>query len=61
MTASKFLDVGLKIADELRRPMPCSMILQCLKRQSLAVKDQITRFDGVLRSHGNPDTQRHLA
>ena len=53
--------IKAKIADELRRPMPCSMILQRLKRQSLAVKDQITRFDRLLRSHGNPDMQRQLA
>ncbi|MCZ0962752.1 YdcH family protein [Paracoccus benzoatiresistens] len=49
------------IAEELRRPMPCSMMLQRLKRQRLAVKDQITRFDGLLRSIGSPDPQRQSA
>lgn len=49
-----------KIAEELRRPMPCSMMLQRLKRQRLAVKDQITRFDGLLRGLGSPDKLRQL-
>ncbi len=53
--------IKAKIAEELRRPMPCSMMLQRLKRQRLAIKDQITRFDGLLRSLAGPDTQRRLA
>lgn len=53
--------IKAKIAEELRRPMPCSMMLQRLKRQRLAIKDQITRFDGILRNLAGPDTQRRLA
>ena len=52
--------IKAKIAEELRRPMPCSMMLQRLKRQRLAVKDQITRFDGLLRGLGSPDKLRQL-
>lgn len=53
--------IKAKIAEELRRPMPCSMMLQRLKRQRLAIKDQIARFDRLLRNIGNPDVQRQLA
>lgn len=49
------------IAEELRRPAPCSMILQRLKRRRLAVKDQIVRFDALLRSLGAPDSQLRSA
>lgn len=49
------------IEEELRRPAPCSMMLQRLKRQRLAVKDQIARFDGLLRSLGVPDRHHQLA
>lgn len=49
------------IAEELRRPAPCSLILQRLKRQRLAIKDQIARFDGLLRSLGTDNRQRQTA
>ena len=49
--------IKAKIAEELRRPLPCSLLLQRLKRQRLAVKDQIARFDGLLRAFGAPGKQ----
>ena len=49
--------VKAKIAEELRRPMPCSFMLQRLKRQRLAIKDQIARFDGLLRALRAPGPQ----
>ncbi|SEN89897.1 YdcH family protein [Palleronia pelagia] len=39
-----------RITDELKRPAPSSILLQRLKRQKLGVKDQIARYDGLLRS-----------
>lgn len=46
------------IAEELRRPAPCNLILQRLKRQRLALKDQIARLDGLLRSLGTAGRQQ---
>lgn len=45
-------EVKTKIAEELKRPAPCSMALQSLKRRRLQIKDEITRYDGVLRTLG---------
>ncbi len=42
-------DLGTRIDDELRRPAPCCMTLQQFKRQRLRLKDQIARYDGLLR------------
>ncbi|MBE1282636.1 MAG: DUF465 domain-containing protein [Rhodobacteraceae bacterium] len=35
--------VKVKIATELKRPVPCSLSLQKLKRKRLQIKDEITR------------------
>lgn len=43
------------IDEELRRPAPCSLMLQRLKRRRLAVKDQIARLDEFLRIPGPAD------
>lgn len=49
------------IAEELRRPAPCSLMLQRLKRRRLAVKDQITRFDELLGAFGMTEKQHQPA
>ena len=49
------------IAEELRRPAPCNLILQRLKRQRLAVKDRIARFDALLGGLGTGDRQPQKA
>ena len=41
-------DLTARIYDELRRPAPCSMTLQALKRERLRLKDEIARFDGLM-------------
>ncbi|MFW2544815.1 YdcH family protein [Primorskyibacter sp. 2E107] len=48
-------DLAIRIDDEQQRPIPCSMALRELKRQRLLLKDQITRYNAVLRS---PDRSR---
>ncbi|MBJ3764589.1 YdcH family protein [Maribius pontilimi] len=42
-------ELSARIYAELRRPAPCSMTLQTLKRERLRLKDEIARFDGLLR------------
>lgn len=42
-------DVKAEIARELRRPAPCTMVLQRLKRQRLRIKDEIARCLSRLR------------
>lgn len=42
-------DLALRIDDEMRRPVPCSVALQQLKRRRLLLKDQIARCDALLR------------
>lgn len=49
------------IAEELRRPAPCSLMLQRLKRRRLAVKDQIARLDEFLRILGPAGRPRQTA
>jgi len=44
--------VKARIAEELKRPAPCSMMLQQLKRRRLHIKDEIARYDGLLRTIG---------
>ena len=51
-------DVKAEIAKELRRPAPCTLALQRLKRQRLKIKDEIARCVDNLRrieiSHPRP-------
>jgi len=54
-------DVKAKIVDELKRPAPCSIALQQLKRRRLIIKDQIARYDGLLRTLRARCDPRHLA
>jgi len=54
-------NVKAKIAEELKRPAPCSMALQRLKRKRLVIKDEIARYDGLLRTLGAPARQGHPA
>lgn len=46
-----------KIAEELKRPAPCSIALQHLKRRRLQIKDVIARYDGLLRTLGASTTR----
>ncbi|WP_170336788.1 YdcH family protein [Ruegeria arenilitoris] len=46
----KNMEVKRLIADELKRPLPCSLSLQQLKRRKLELKDQMLRYDGLLRT-----------
>ncbi len=39
-----------KIAEELKRPVPCAMSLQKLKRRRLRIKDEMARYEGLLRT-----------
>lgn len=48
----KNLEVKKLIADELKRPLPCSLSLQQLKRRKLELKEQMLRYDGLLRTLG---------
>jgi hypothetical protein len=43
-------DLEERIAREQRRPAPDASLLQTLKRRKLLIKDDMTRFEGVLRS-----------
>ena len=45
---------GLKtrIAQELKRPAPCNIVLQELKRHRLRIKDELARHEGLLRTIG---------
>ena len=36
--------VDLRIAEEMRRPSPCNLMLQGLKRRRLALKDAVDRI-----------------
>ncbi|WP_136440501.1 YdcH family protein [Pacificoceanicola onchidii] len=47
--------LAVKIDDELQRPVPCSSVLQSLKRQKLRLKDQIAYYSALVRS---PDRTR---
>jgi len=42
-------DLKAEIAKELRRPVPCTLALQRLKRQRLRLKDEIARCLTKLR------------
>ncbi|NOC83036.1 YdcH family protein [Ruegeria sp. HKCCD6428] len=46
----KNMEVKKLIADELKRPLPCSLSLQRLKRRKLELKDQMSRYDGLLHT-----------
>ncbi|UWQ42695.1 YdcH family protein [Leisingera aquaemixtae] len=50
----KHQSLKAKIAKELKRPSPCSMMLQGLKRQRLRTKDEILRCLTQLRRTGLP-------
>jgi hypothetical protein len=47
-----------KIAEELKRPAPCSFTLQKLKRKRLKIKDEVARYDGLLRTLENLQSGR---
>lgn len=51
-------DVKARIAEELKRPAPCSMALQRLKRRRLKIKDEIARYEGLLRTLGGSASDR---
>lgn len=42
--------VKARISDELKRPVPCSLALQALKRQRLRIKDEIARCGSLLQA-----------
>jgi len=42
--------VKARISDELKRPAPCSLALQALKRQRLHLKDEIARCGSLLQA-----------
>ncbi|WP_254702454.1 YdcH family protein [Roseivivax sp. THAF197b] len=42
-------ELAARVYAELRRPAPCSLTLQALKRERLRLKDEISRFDGLVR------------
>lgn len=46
----KHMEVRALISQELKRPVPCSLSLQRLKRRRLRLKDQMSRYDGLLRT-----------
>lgn len=46
---SRHHDLKARIAKELKRPLPCSVQLQTLKRRRLQIKDELTRHEGLLR------------
>ncbi|MEW2912838.1 YdcH family protein [Leisingera sp. JC11] len=48
----KHQDVKAKIATELKRPAPCSLILRGLKLRRLQIKDEMVRCLALLRHHG---------
>ncbi|MDC0657642.1 YdcH family protein [Leisingera sp. SS27] len=48
----KHQDVKAKIASELKRPAPCSLILRGLKLRRLQIKDEMTRCMATLKAHG---------
>ncbi|UWQ78618.1 YdcH family protein [Leisingera sp. S132] len=48
----KHQDVKAKIATELKRPAPCSLILRGLKLRRLQIKDEMTRCMAKLQAHG---------
>ena len=54
-------EVKKLIADELKRPLPCNLSLQRLKRRRLKLKDQMSHYDGLLRtlSAMNPNQPPH--
>lgn len=39
-----------RIVQELKRPAPCSIQLQRLKRRKVRVKDELARHEGLLRT-----------
>ncbi|MDW4497151.1 YdcH family protein [Sulfitobacter sp. D35] len=45
-------ELKARINQERQRPAPCSISLQTLKRKRLIIKDEIARFDGLLRTIG---------
>ncbi|MEQ9258557.1 MAG: YdcH family protein [Roseovarius sp.] len=45
-------DLKARIAEELKRPAPCSTSLQQLKRKRLKIKDEIASYEGLLRTIG---------
>ncbi|MBY6067721.1 YdcH family protein [Leisingera aquaemixtae] len=48
----KHQDVKAKIAAELKRPAPCSLILRGLKLRRLQLKDEMARCMALLQKHG---------
>jgi hypothetical protein len=39
-----------RVAAEQGRPQPDAMVLQMLKREKLRLKDEITRYEGLMRT-----------
>lgn len=39
-----------KVAEELKRPVPCSFALQKLKRQRLRIKDELERCASLIKN-----------
>ncbi|MEX0347914.1 MAG: DUF465 domain-containing protein [Paracoccaceae bacterium] len=42
-------ELKARIANELKRPAPCSVQLGRLKRRRLLIKDELARHEGLLR------------
>ncbi|MFC3614946.1 DUF465 domain-containing protein [Lutimaribacter marinistellae] len=47
---ARHLELKKKIGDELKRPAPCMESLQRLKRRRLRIKDEMARYEGLLRT-----------
>lgn len=54
-------EIKQKIKEELKRPSPCGMALQGLKRRRLQIKDEIARYNGVLRTLRAPTSGNQQA
>jgi hypothetical protein len=55
-------DVKSQIARELRRPAPCTLALQQLKRRRLQIKDEIARcLDRLRRLEASSTLPPHMA
>ncbi len=45
-----------RVAAEHRRPQPDMTVLQRLKREKLRLKEELARYEGLLRTLGRPAT-----